>query len=91
MIKRHDEKYYHHGDSIFHHAFLSYVSDSGLLVPCMYPHGLSFMSPNLKMIASLDHAMWFQKRDFKWDDWILYSTDSPHTGSSRATCMRAIS
>ena len=49
------------GDSIFHHAFLSYVSDSGLLVPCMYPHGLSFMSPNLKMIASLDHAMWFQK------------------------------
>ena len=71
------------GDSIFHHAFLSYVSDSGLLVPCMYPHGLSFMSPNLKMIASLDHAMWFQKRDFKWDDWILYSTDSPHTGSSR--------
>ena len=71
------------GDSIFHHAFLSYVSDSGLLVPCMYPHGLSFMSPNLKMIASLDHAMWFQKRDFKWDDWILYSTDSPHTGGSR--------
>ena len=52
-------------------------------MPCMYPHGLSFMSPNLKMIASLDHAMWFQKRDFKWDDWILYSTDSPHTGGSR--------
>ena len=38
-----------------------HVSDSGLLVPCMYPHGLSFMSPNLKMIASLDHAIGFKK------------------------------
>ena len=35
-----------------HHAFLSYVSDSGLLAPCLYPHGLSYMSPNL-MMASL--------------------------------------
>ena len=65
-----------------HHAFLAYVSDSGLLAPCLYPHGMSYMSPDL-MMASLDHAMWFHKRDFLWNDWILYSTDSPYTGGSR--------
>ncbi|MBO48234.1 MAG: acyl-CoA thioesterase II [Gammaproteobacteria bacterium] len=65
-----------------HHAFLSYVSDSGLLAPCLYPHGLSYMSPNL-MMASLDHTMWFHKQNFRWDDWILYSTDSPYTGNAR--------
>ena len=41
------------------------------------------MSPDIAMMASLDHAMWFHKRDFQWDDWILYSTDSPYTGGSR--------
>ena len=65
-----------------HHAFLAYISDAGLLAPCLYPHGLSYMSPNI-MMASLDHAMWFHKRDFMWEDWILYSTDSPYTGGSR--------
>ena len=64
------------------YAFLAYISDSGLLAPCLYPHGMSYMSPNL-MMASLDHAMWFHKADFIWDDWILYSTDSPYTGNAR--------
>ena len=64
------------------YAFLAYISDSGLLAPCLYPHGMSFMSPNL-MMASLDHAMWFHKTDFLWDDWILYATDSPYTGNAR--------
>ena len=27
--------------------------------------------------------MWFHKADFNWDDWILYSTDSPYTGNAR--------
>ena len=64
------------------YAFLAYISDSGLLAPCLYPHGMSYMSPNL-MMASLDHAMWFHKTDFIWDDWILYATDSPYTGNAR--------
>ena len=62
-----------------HHAFRLYIR-CGLLAPCLYPHGLSYMSPNI-MMASLDHAMWFHKRDFMWEDWILYSTDSPYTGA----------
>ena len=70
-------------DRVINHAFLSYVSDAGLLAPCLYPHGKSYMSPDIAMMASLDHAMWFHKRDFQWDDWILYSTDSPYTGGSR--------
>tara|TARA_X000000368_G_scaffold402829_1_gene377151 strand:- start:783 stop:1658 length:876 start_codon:yes stop_codon:yes gene_type:complete len=64
------------------YAFLAYISDSGLLAPCLYPHGMSYMSPNL-MMASLDHAMWFHKTDFIWNDWILYATDSPYTGNAR--------
>jgi acyl-CoA thioesterase-2 len=34
------------------------------------------------MMASLDHAMWFH-RDFRLDDWMLYSCDSPNTGGGR--------
>ena len=63
------------------YAFLAYVSDSGLLAPCLYPHGMSFMSPNL-MMASLDHAMWFH-RPFKADEWLLYQQDSPSASGAR--------
>ncbi|GIR11169.1 MAG: hypothetical protein CM15mP22_5890 [Gammaproteobacteria bacterium] len=46
-----------------------------------YTTGVEHMSPNI-MMASLDHAMWFHKRDFigKLD---FVSTDSPYTGGSR--------
>tara|TARA_B100000941_G_scaffold286116_1_gene259163 strand:- start:34 stop:939 length:906 start_codon:yes stop_codon:yes gene_type:complete len=69
-------------DNTLNKAFLAYVSDAGLLAPGLYAHGLSYMSPDILM-ASLDHAMWFHKKDFIWNDWILYSTDSPFTGNSR--------
>jgi acyl-CoA thioesterase-2 len=44
-------------------------------------HGLA---PGLDPIvmASLDHAMWFQ-RPFRADDWLLYATKSPSAAGSR--------
>lgn len=68
-------------DPIVHRCFLAYASDLTLLEPCLFPHGLSFITPNLQ-IASLDHAMWFH-RDFRIDDWLLYEAESPTTGHAR--------
>ena len=65
-----------------HSAFLAYISDSGILAPTLFPHGIRYMSPGL-MMASLDHTMWFHKPNFEFNDWILYATDSPYTGNSR--------
>ena len=39
--------------------------------------------------ASLDHAMWFH-RDFRMDDWLLYSLDSPSAGGSRGLCRGSV-
>ena len=33
-------------------------------------------------MASLDHAMWFH-RQFRADDWLLYSQDSPSASGGR--------
>ena len=35
------------------------------------------------MQASLDHAMWFHK-PVSFDDWLLYSMDSPFSGGARS-------
>jgi acyl-CoA thioesterase-2 len=33
-------------------------------------------------MASLDHAMWFY-RDFDFNDWLLYTIQSPSSGNAR--------
>jgi acyl-CoA thioesterase-2 len=33
-------------------------------------------------VASLDHAMWFHQ-PFRFDDWILYSMESPSASGGR--------
>jgi acyl-CoA thioesterase-2 len=33
-------------------------------------------------MASLDHAMWFH-RPFRFDDWLLYTIDSPSSHGGR--------
>lgn len=63
-------------------AFLAYISDAGILAAALFPHGITYMSPKI-MIASLDHTMWFHKPDFEFNDWILYTMDSPYSGNSR--------
>jgi acyl-CoA thioesterase-2 len=62
-------------DPALHRVLLAYTSDYSLLATALLPHGLTF-SQNTIRAASLDHAMWFH-RDFRLDDWLLYSMDSP--------------
>jgi acyl-CoA thioesterase-2 len=66
---------------------LAYASDATLLSTSLLPHGKSIFS-NLQ-VASLDHAMWFH-RPFRFDDWLLYSQDSPSASGARGFNRGAI-
>jgi len=68
-------------DPVLHRALLAYMSDFHLVGTATLPHGLSERQGDLVM-ASLDHAMWFH-RDFRLDDWLLYTCDSPSTSGGR--------
>ncbi len=68
-------------DRALHQNLLAYVSDFELLATSTLPHGLSFTRGNVIM-ASLDHALWFH-RDFRMDDWLLYTMDSPNASGAR--------
>lgn len=64
-----------------HQYLLAYVSDFNLLGTTMLPHGVSWLTPGMQ-VASLDHAMWFH-RQFRLDDWLLYTMDSPASSHAR--------
>jgi acyl-CoA thioesterase-2 len=68
-------------DPLLHVCVLTFASDMTLLDSVLVQHGLA---PGLDPIvmASLDHAMWFQ-RPFRADDWLLYATKSPSAAGSR--------
>jgi acyl-CoA thioesterase II len=68
-------------DPAMHRAMLTYQSDSWLLGTCTLAHGVTWLTPGM-MTASLDHAIWLHG-DFRVDDWMLYSCDSPWTGRGR--------
>lgn len=68
-------------DAAQHRALLAYASDFHLIGTTTFPHGISYLQPNVQM-ASLDHAMWFH-RPFRIDDWLLYACDSPSAQSAR--------
>ncbi len=68
-------------DPTQHRAMLAYASDFHLVGTTTFPHGISYLQPNVQM-ASLDHAMWFH-RAFRVDDWLLYSCDSPSAQGGR--------
>jgi len=69
------------GDLALHRAMLTYATDMTLLGTCMLPHGVSWMQGNIQT-ASLDHAVWLHE-PFRFDEWLLYTTDSPWSGHSR--------
>ncbi|WP_193164152.1 acyl-CoA thioesterase II [Microbulbifer hainanensis] len=71
-------------DPVEHRCALSYASDLALLGTSLQPHPISLFDPHM-MPASLDHAMWFH-RDFRFDDWLLYVTDSPSASGARGFC-----
>lgn len=64
-----------------HQNLLAYVSDYELLGASTLPHELSYVADNVIM-ASLDHALWFH-REFRIDQWLLYSIDSPNAAGAR--------
>ncbi len=68
-------------DERIHQCLLAYASDFNLLGTALLPHGMTQGSRRLIM-ASIDHAMWFH-RPFRFDDWLLYSMDSPSASGAR--------
>jgi acyl-CoA thioesterase-2 len=68
-------------DPLLHRCLLAYASDFTLLSTALFPHGVTFSDGNIQ-VASVDHALWIH-REFRIDDWLLYSMDSP--SASHAT------
>ncbi len=60
---------------------LTYVSDYNILAAAMNRHASKAHWGNTQT-ASLDHSMWYF-RDFDFDDWLLYSIESPNTSNAR--------
>jgi len=75
-------------DPALHRAMLAYASDFHLIGTTTFPHGISYLQPNVQM-ASLDHAMWFL-RPFRVDEWLLYACDSPSAQGSRGLARGSI-
>jgi acyl-CoA thioesterase-2 len=68
-------------DLRIHTCMLAYASDFHFLPTALLPHGASHFLPNFQ-IATVDHSMWFH-RPFRFDDWLLYSMDSPSASNGR--------
>lgn len=60
---------------------LTYVSDYNILAAVMNRHASKAHWGNTQT-ASLDHSMWYF-RDFDFDDWLLYSIESPNASGAR--------
>ena len=75
-------------DRRYRNAMLAWLSDMTLLDASLYPHGTSIFDPRLQA-ASLDHAMWFH-RPFTFDDWLLYTQDSPSASGARGMTRGSI-
>ncbi|MBV9842293.1 MAG: thioesterase family protein [Sphingomonadaceae bacterium] len=63
-------------------AVLAYISDMMLLSTGLLPHGI-YWSTTAMDSASLDHTIWFHGQP-NFDDWTLWSLETPWTGGSRA-------
>ena len=63
------------------HEILTYISDYNILNAALKPNASKANFGNTQM-ASLDHSMWFF-RDFDYDDWMLFSAESPSTSGAR--------
>jgi len=68
-------------DQRIHTYMLAYTSDFHFLPTALMPHGRSHWQPKIQ-IATIDHAMWFH-RPFRFDDWLLYATESPSASGGR--------
>ncbi len=69
-----------------HEALLVYASDRTLLSTASRPHGLPW---GKRLAASLDHAMWLH-RPARFDDWVLYASNSPVAHAARGLVLGAM-
>lgn len=68
-------------DTAIKHQILTYISDYNVLNAAFNPNAKEYNFGNT-MTASLDHSMWFF-RDFEYDDWMLFSAESPNSYGAR--------
>jgi acyl-CoA thioesterase-2 len=68
-------------DPLLHACVVAYASDLTLLDTAVMSHARSWDDDRF-MMASLDHAMWFQ-RPFRADEWMLYHQKSPSASGAR--------
>lgn len=67
-----------------HRMAASFLSDFTLAISPVRPHGLP--NPQLRMIASLDHTIYFHA-DFRADDWFLYQVHTTWAGGNRGLAL----
>jgi acyl-CoA thioesterase-2 len=67
-------------DPMLHRCLLAYSSDFSLLGTALLPHSVTYMNRGMQ-VASLDHAMHFH-REFRVDEWLLYSMESPNASNA---------
>ncbi|MBD0022966.1 acyl-CoA thioesterase II [Gordonia pseudamarae] len=68
-------------DPVLHVAAMCYASDTTVLDSIITTHGLSWGFDRL-FAATVNHSMWFH-RAFRFDDWLLYATESPVAAGGR--------
>jgi acyl-CoA thioesterase-2 len=73
-------------DPLLHAAVLVFASDRTLLRTAARPHGATW---RLRVGASLDHAVWLH-RPARFDDWVLYVSESPVAHAARALLLGAM-
>jgi len=68
-------------DPLLHTAAMVYSSDTTLLDSIITTHGLSWGFDRI-FAVTVNHSVWFH-RQVDFDDWLLYSTQSPVAADSR--------
>jgi acyl-CoA thioesterase-2 len=73
-------------DPLLHTALLVYASDRNLVSTAARPHGMPW---GRRRAASLDHALWIHA-PVRFDDWLLYATESPVAWAARGLVLGAL-
>lgn len=68
-------------DPVLHAAALVYSSDTTVLDSIISTHGLSWGFDRI-FAVTMNHSVWFHQ-PVRFDDWVLYSTNSPVAAESR--------
>ncbi|NLG47314.1 acyl-CoA thioesterase II [Gordonia sp. (in: high G+C Gram-positive bacteria)] len=68
-------------DPLMHVGAMAYSSDTTVLDSIITTHGLSWGIDRL-FAATVNHSMWFH-REFRFDEWMLYASESPVAAGSR--------